>query len=287
MKQKIRIFFLILSLLLGGLVFQESISGEFNLLTYFVAIPCFIISSSIAVLITPKSKIRFIPKSLSSLIIWLTLISILIGVLTLINRSRNLSPIIFSTKFYWEEGVDFEFRENFTFKSINHDMMSSDISYGDYTLQDSIIILEDKVKFGMEEMNDTLKISNNGIAFKMKKPWRISEGEMPFEYLPITEVKIENNTDSKIDSFLIKTYTEDQISKISIEPKQITKYKFDMKNPHVNGRYKLSYKLNNHVNQHTNILKGYPLESVETIKFENESIDVSLIFGNTITIKYR
>ncbi len=287
MKQGIRIFFLIISLLCGGLIYHVQITVGFGILTFFFGIPCFIISSLIAVLIPIKSKIKFVNKRLSSLIIWLISMTLLICILFGIDKIRNLSPVLFSTKFYWEEGVYVEFRENRTFKALNYHMLGGDITYGKYELLDSLIILKDKIKFGMENMNDTLKISNDGISFTMEKPWRINEGKMSYEYQPITEINIVNNTVNRIDSLFIKTYTKDQINIVSIGGNQKTKYKFDMKNPYVNGEYQLSFKINDRLNQQTNFLTGFPLETVELIKFEENSIKASLIFGKTLTINYK
>jgi len=287
MKQGIRILFLIISLLSNGLIYHEQITVGFGILTFYVVIPCFIISSFIAVLIPIKSKIKFVNKRFGGFIIWLISMTLLICILFGIDKIRNLSPVLFSTKFYWEEGVDVEFRENRTFKALNHHILGGDITYGKYELLDSLIILNDKIKFGNENMNDTLKISNDGISFTMEKPWRINEGKMSFEYQPITELNIVNNTATRIDSLFIKTYTKDQISIVSVESNQKTKYKFDMKNPYVNGEYQLSFKIKDRLNQHTNFLKGYPLETVELIKFEEKSIKASLIFGKTLTINYK
>ena len=94
-------------------------------------------------------------------------------------------------------------------------------------------------------------------------------------------------TENKIDSLYIKTYTEEPISIVSVASKQKTKYKFDMNNPYVNGDYKLSFKIKDRLIQHSNILKGYPLETVESIVFKDQRADISLIFGNTITLNYR
>lgn len=284
MKQGIRIFFLLLSLIFGGLIYHEQITIGFGILSIYLGVPCFIISSLIAVLITTKTKIKFVNKRLGGFTVWLTTLTLLIFVLTVINKIRNLSTVLFSTKFYWEEGVDVEFRENQTFKAFNHHMLGGDITYGKYELVDSLIILKDKLKFGMENMNDTLKISNNGVSFNMDKPWRINEGVMSFQYLPITDVEIINNNENRIDSLFIKTYTKESIGIVSVEPKQNIKYKFDMKNPYVNGKYLLSYIMDGQINKHSNILDGYPLEAVESIKFEEESIDIKLIFGKTISI---
>lgn len=286
MKQGTRIFFLILSLLSGGFIYLETITVGLGLVTLIIALPCFLVSSLIAILITTKTKINFIHKRLGGFIVWLTSITILIFILTASNKIRNLSPILFSTKFFWEEGLDIEFRKNGTFKALNHDLLSSQISYGKYVMKDSLIILKDNVKFGMENLSDTLIISNNGISFNMEKQWRINEGEMSFEYLPITEIHILNNTTNKIDSLSIKTYTKEKISVVSIEPKQIIKYKFDMKNPYVDGRYKLSYKIRDQLNEEINILDGYPLEMVNTIEFEDNGININLISGMTIKLNY-
>lgn len=110
---------------------------------------------------------------------------------------------------------------------------------------------------------------------------------MSFEYRPITELNIVNTAENRIDSLFIKTYTKDQFSIVSVESNQKIKYKFDMKNPYVDGEYQLSFKIKGRLNQQTNFLKGYPLETVETIMFKNQKVDLNLIFGNTISIYYQ
>ncbi|MEE9438450.1 MAG: hypothetical protein V3V14_05575 [Saprospiraceae bacterium] len=240
----------------------------------------------IAIFITSESKIKFINKRLGGFIVWLSSIAILILVLTTINKIRNLSPILISSKFYWEEGLDIEFRKNGTYKALNHDMFGGEMSYGKYVLKDSLIILKDKVKFGLENLSDTLIISNKGISFIMEKEWRINDGVMSFVYLPISEIDIVNKTTNKIDSLSVKTYTKAQISVVSISPNQNIVYKFDMKNPHVNGKYKLSYKIGGQLYEHKNILDGYPLEMINTIEFEDNSINLNLISGITIKLNY-
>ena len=250
----------------------------------------FLICSLIAILITAKSKIKFIHKRLGGFFVWGISITMLICILTALNKMRDLSPVLISTKFYWEEGVDVEFRKNGTFKALNQHMFGGKISYGKYELKDSLIILKDKLKFGMENMNDTLKVTNDGILFTMEKPWRINEGKMSFEYKPKAELEILNNTNHNIDSIAIKlSYTKQSISTLSIKPKQKTKYKFNMTNPYVDGEYILFYKIEDQSNQIEiirNILKGYPLETVTTIQFEEDYIVLSLIFGNNIKINY-
>jgi hypothetical protein len=59
-----------------------------------------------------------------------------------------------------------------------------------------------------------------------------------------------------------------------------------MKNPYVDGRYKLSYKIRDQLNEEINILDGYPLEMVNTIEFEDNGINLNLISGMTIKLNY-
>lgn len=69
MLQGVRILFLIFSLIIGGIMFQDLITIGFPLGTVFAFI-FFIICSLIAVLITTKSKIKYIPKRLGGLFVW-------------------------------------------------------------------------------------------------------------------------------------------------------------------------------------------------------------------------
>lgn len=286
MKQGIKLFFLIVSILSWGFICQEVITVGCSIAVIYLGMPCFIISSFIAILIPVKTEIKFYDTRLGGFAIWLSSIVVLIVILTAVDMFRNRSPILFSTKFYWEEGLDIEFREDGTFKAFNHDIMSTEVSYGKYVLQDSLIILKDRVQFGMEDLVNTLKISNSGVSFDMEIPWRIENGELWYEYLPVTEVDILNNTENIINSLHIKTYTTANISKVSVMPGETVSYKFDMKNPHVDGRYRLSYKMNNQVDEHRNFLNGYPLEMVEKIEFEEEGVNVNLITGLTFKLEY-
>lgn len=127
MKQGIRVFFLTLSLISGGLIYYVLRTVGFGCFTIYVSI-FFLICSLIAVLITNKSKIKFIHKRLGGFFMWITLMTILICILTAINKMRNLSPVLISTKFYWEEGVDVEYRKNGTFKALNHHMLGGNQS---------------------------------------------------------------------------------------------------------------------------------------------------------------
>lgn len=287
MNEIYRVTFLVLCLISGGFYYYESITVGIGLISQFFALPCFVICSLIVICIPAKSKIKFLPRFLNGLLFWLPSISILFLILKFSVVIRDLSPILVSAKYYWEEGVDVEFRKDRTYKAFNNHMIGGIITYGHYELNDSLIIIKDSLKFGMEKMNDTLLVSNKGISFRMEKPWRISEGVMSFEYLPTTNVHVANNTNTVVDSFFIKPYTKESISLVSIEPLQYVNYKFDMKNPYVNGEYQLSYRINGQAHQHSNILKGYPLETVESIKFEEDSLVINLIFGKTIPIRYK
>jgi len=120
----------------------------------------------------------------------------------------------------------------------------------------------------------------------MEKEWRINDGVMSFNYLPTTELDIINNTSNKIDSFSIKTYTKEKTSIVSIKPNQRNKYKFDIEKEYVNGRYILSYKIKDKLNEQRNFLNGYPLEMVNTIEFEDNNINLNLISGITIKLNY-
>ena len=69
-----------------------------------------------------------------------------------------------------------------TFKAIEENMAGSDISYGRYIQQDSVIVLQDKVLLGLLVLNDTMIVTENGIRVKLETPWRrTSSGIMNFK----------------------------------------------------------------------------------------------------------
>lgn len=216
--------------------------------------------------------------------------TVLISVLAGIYKLHNISPVLISTKFYYEEGLDVEFRKNGTYKALNENILTGELSYGSYTLKDSLLILNDKLKFGMEFLNDTLRVSNKGISFTMEKPWRINKGQMSFEHLPKAEITLVNNTNHEIDSISITMpYTDQKNNVLSLNPKQTTKYKFKMTKSYNNGEYTLLYRIkaqSNKLMEISNILDGYPLQTVNAIHFEEHQIKINLIFGNEITLAY-
>jgi hypothetical protein len=90
----------------------------------------------------------------------------------LIDKSRNNSEIIFRVKYFNEESLFIEFRENMTYKARESNMFDSDLIYGNYKMNDSILVLSNSVRFGKAKLNDTLTISDQGIKFKLESTWR-------------------------------------------------------------------------------------------------------------------
>lgn len=181
MKRFITIFFLLLSMLCGGYAFYEYITIGFGIVSLFLSI-IFLFSSAITFLIPANIKFRFLYKPLNSFKIWIIFMTFTFVIVYVIEKVQNLSPILFSTTFYWEEGVDVDFRENGTFRAINLHLLGGGISYGKYNLKDSFIILQDKLKFGNSNMKNILVARKDGVFFTMEEPWRITEGVMSYKY---------------------------------------------------------------------------------------------------------
>lgn len=58
-----------------------------------------------------------------------------------------------------------------------------------------------------------------------------------------------------------------------------------MKNPYVDGRYILTYKIidqSTELKEVENISNGYPLGTVKSIAFEDQTVLIEFIFGNSI-----
>ncbi len=287
MKQIIRKFFLITSLLCSVYIFHELITVGFDFNSIYTYI-IFIISSLLAILIPSKSKIQYVYEYFSSTAIWITSIAIVFGSISIIQKLRDLSPILFSTTFYNDIGVDVEFRRNGTYKALNYHLLGGNLTYGKFKLQDSLILLDGKLKFGSSNVTDTLIAKNMGLLFSLEKPYRkINKRTMAYEYTPKTELVIENNTDVNIDSISIKlSYSKEFVNSLSLIPGTKSNYEFNMKNPYVDGKYILTYKFKDELNEIRNVTNRYPLETVKTIQFEEDNIVIELIFGNTIKKKY-
>lgn len=289
MKQGIRLFFLITGLLCGGIVFYAKLTVGLGIFSLWLAV-IYIISSLIAALIQSETEIKYIPNRLSGLFVWAVSNAILFIIIFCLYKLRNFSPILFSTKYYWEEGLDVEFRKNGTYKAINSDLFKACHSYGEYTLKDSIIILKDRLRFGNSIMKDTLIASNEGLSFALDRPWRIEKDTMSFEYATEAEFLMVNNASHTIDSIDIRlTYTKDNMSTLSLKPGQQINYDFNSKNPYVDGNFQLIYKIkakSDELKKVSNFLNGYPLGTVRKIEFKENNISIHLIFGNTILLNY-
>ncbi len=292
MKQGIRIFFLFMSLVSGGYIYHEQITVGYGLISIFIGVPCFIISSLIAVFITTKTKIHFAHKRLGGFIVWITSITILICILTALNKMRNFSPILFSTSIHYEDGLDIEFRKNGTYKALNHNIVASHLKYGEYELQDSLILIEDKLRFGSSNMKDTLVAKKTGLLFTLEKPYgEINEKIMSYKYIQETKIIIENNTNINLDSISIKlSYPKEFVDLISLKAHNRINYNFYTKNAYVDGKYILTYKFTDELSKFSeirNLTNRYPLEAVKSIRFEESEIVIELIFGKAIRKKYK
>ncbi len=285
MKPYIRIFFLLLSVLSGGFAFYDYISLGFIEITSIFLFVIFLFSSAITILIPANIKLRFLHKPLNSFKIWIIVMIFTFVIVYVIDKLQNLSPILFSTSFYWEEGVDVDFRKNGTFRAFNQHLLGGGISYGKYELKDSFIILQDKLKFGDSNMKDILVARKDGVYFRMEKPWRINEGVMSYKYEKENIFQMTNNTAYNIDSISLKlSYSNEESIFLNLEPGQQIDYVFKTKNS-VDGRYLLTYKIKDRsteLKEFENILNGYPLGTVKSISFEDQNVIIKFIFGNTI-----
>lgn len=281
----VRIFFLIISLLSSGKIFYDSINTSFGISSIylcFILIPC----TLLCILIPTRIRFKRIPRNLSSFTIWLLCAIFVFGGIFLVHEFRNLSPTIFSTKFYWEEGLDIDFRENGTYKASHNNIMTSRISYGKYKIEDKNIILLDKMMFGMAYLKDTLSISGAGAFFTMEKPWRVSEGMMSFDYNNEANFKIINKTSFHLDSIQITpTYRKEPFPFNALKPGQDMDFQLKKEQNNSGGKYKMTYKAihgSSTLTKIKDLTNGYPLESIRSITFEEEYMNIDFVFGNTL-----
>jgi hypothetical protein len=69
-----------------------------------------------------------------------------------------------------------------TFKARESNMFDSEIVYGNYEINDSILILSNAVRFGNAKLNDSLTINKQGIKFELESTYRnINQGIMKFK----------------------------------------------------------------------------------------------------------
>lgn len=171
------IIFLLSSLFCGSCIFYDYINDIVDFTIILIG-PVFIVLSILTILIPSYYKVIYLNRFFSNFIRLFGALFIILSLVFIYDLARNSSPVIYSVKFFWEEEVDLEFRENNTFRARNSDMFSSSVTYGDYRRENDKIILLDNIKFGMSEMNDTLIINQKGIDFTLEKPWRISGGTL-------------------------------------------------------------------------------------------------------------
>ena len=163
------IIFLLCSVFCGGWIFYDYINDIVDFSIIFIG-PVFILLSIFTILIPSYYKVIYENRFFSNFILLFGSLFITLSLIFINDLVRNNSSAIYSVKFFWEEGVDIEFRDNNTFRVRNSDMFSSSITYGDFIRENDKIILLDKIKFGKPKMNDTLIINENGIDFTLEKP---------------------------------------------------------------------------------------------------------------------
>lgn len=134
--------------------------------------PLTIMSALLALFIPSRTFTEYTSEVFSSLI-QLFLGSIVCIVLVyMLVKFQNNSPTRFIGAYSSKEGVKLEFRENNTFKAINSNMVGNSISFGDYELKDSFLILKDAVHIGQSQMRDTIWFTEKGLKFNLITPWR-------------------------------------------------------------------------------------------------------------------
>ncbi len=146
----------------GAWIFYDYITDclDFSLA---LLVPAFILLSTFSILIPSKTSF-FNGKYSGSFMIWLFLMLFAVLIPTTYHALNNYSPVIYSTEYFSDDGMDFDFRENGTFRVRHTDLFSSSLQYGRYIQQESMIILKDKVKFRIRTIPDTLFIKDKGIA---------------------------------------------------------------------------------------------------------------------------
>lgn len=279
-----------ISVLLGSFLFYETITVGPSFLSIII-LPTFIIVTLVAVFIPTGIKINYIHRRLTSFVIWLGLLSISLFIISISNKINNLSPILFRTDFYYDDGIRIYFRKNNTFRAVNSGLAGGYVSYGDYELKDSIIILKDKIRFGNAKMKDTLIVTNNGVSFSLEESWRqITQDTMWLIHGNKAKFQIYNNTNYTINDITIKMdYTKEKINPISIASQQSEEYNFNLQNPHVDGGYILTFNINK-IDTNKILVKkftnNYPLETVTAMYLYEDFLVTELIFGNKITTKF-
>ena len=177
----IRIIFSLLFLLSVGKLFYRSISKTTGL-EILIWLPTAILLFALALFTPSKTISKYSRDVMSNSIQLLIGLSLTITSIWLLNKSRNNSDVIFQVKYFNEASLYIEFRENMTFKARESNMFDSEIVYGNYEINDSILILSNAVRFGNAKLNDSLTINKQGIKFELESTYRnINQGIMKFK----------------------------------------------------------------------------------------------------------
>lgn len=289
MQEPARIIPLSVGMLTGGYIFFDYITLGISFSSLFLFI-LFVISSLIAIFFPVSIKVQYVQKKLNGLLTWMAFMLLMMASLIGYDKSRNWSPVLFSTHFSWGNGVHLTFRENGTFRAQEKWMLGGREVYGKYKLENSYIVLDRKLDLRYSNIIDTLEASEGGIFFAVRDHSHLDRWIMPYSYLPSSEVLFINNTKNIIDSVAISLNTMiGRREALSLMPGEESIYKFKTKSSSSNGNYILTYSKNISRPQSIeidNILDGYPLEVVKEIVFEDDNIRIELIFRNTIIKSY-
>jgi hypothetical protein len=173
---------LLTSVLSTSLLFYLYIENGVLLLERIILLPLFIVSTFI-VLAHSLTSYSLAEESYNARYfkIWsISSGSILFIILTFFIYN-NYSKDILVAEFYWDSGITLKFKENGKFRAENSEWVAGSVSYGRYSIQESMIILHDNVKFGNANIMDTLSLSTDSmhLIFRLESEWEgIEGGEM-------------------------------------------------------------------------------------------------------------
>lgn len=174
MYSTVKMITLLLSLITSGYLIDTVLEQSHSYLL-IVILPIFLTTSLITILSPNRNGLQQYRISFTT---WLCAMSLTCLLIVGVYTVRNYSTTLYDVEYNWEEGIRMTFMKNGRVRIANENIVSTSVSYARYRQQESFIILEDDVMWGMAELKDTLHISSSGLQFSLKTPWRGKDGDV-------------------------------------------------------------------------------------------------------------
>jgi len=131
----------------------------------------------VSAFLPPLVRLKWIDPLLQGLANWMILMAAGTFIIWAYVYIRDMPQTVLRGSYYWESGLDIEFRENGTYKAVNSGMGGASAHYGQYKAVGKHLITDHDLYLGIARLKDTLTLDSNGLYFELEEPYRGIEAD--------------------------------------------------------------------------------------------------------------